>query len=132
MFSVKFDIPTSFLDSFVADYTRALDRCSEYLGYCTTDACVEAVRAMQGNHPYTDRTRLLTDGMRVRIGRKTRWTSVSEVRFEAPYANIVNDGSKTAKPYPFVPIGIHAADTRMERCIREMMTIFCHTAAGGG
>lgn len=95
-------------------------------------AAAAAVTEMQSNHPYTDRTFLLTQGMRVqRFGRMTRTRAQAIVTFEAEYANIVNDGSVKSKPYPFMPQGERAAERQLVIGGFDALSTFIRTLGMG-
>lgn len=92
-----------------------------------------AITEMQQNHPYTDRTWLLTRGMRLRrFGRTTRNQASAMVTFDAEYANIVNDGSWKSKAYPFLPQGERAAERQLVIGGFEALTRFIRTLGMGG
>jgi hypothetical protein len=92
----------------------AIERLGIALTTVVDLAAVAAVEEMQSNHPYTDRTWLLTRGMTVRrFGRVTRNMAQAAVTFEADYAGMVNDGTAKSRPYPFLPQGERAADRKL-------------------
>ncbi len=91
-----------------------------------------AIKEMQGNHPYTDRTFLLTSGMRLqRFGRMTRTRAQAIVTFDAPYANLVNDGTWKSKAYPFMPQGERAAERELVIRGFDALTSFIRTLGMG-
>jgi hypothetical protein len=48
-----------------------------------------------------------------RFGRLTRTRAESIVTFEAPYANLVEDGTWKSRPYPFMPQGMRAGSLEL-------------------
>ena len=94
------------VDELTIGFLTGMDVLANDLANIVVEACVAAMFEMQTNHPYTDRTNLLTQGMKVRrFGRMTRTRAEAILTFDAPYANIVNDGSVKSRAYPFMPQG---------------------------
>lgn len=115
-----------------ADFHAGIDTLGQDLQHAVLEAADAAISEMQGNHPYQDRTFLLSGGMYVKPGRMTRLTANAEVRFQAPYANIVEDGQEgRARPYPITPQGIQAADIRLQQCVDDAAAAWCATMAKG-
>lgn len=122
------------LGDFAEAWARAEAELTIDLAACADGAAQAGIEAYQANHPYTDRTGLLSgigqDGPYHRPGRRSRWQSTTVIEFEAPYANIVNDGSKTARPYPFVPIIEAGGVPELERLLDGAIDLFLERLGG--
>lgn len=73
------------------------------------DAAEYGVRSMQDNHPYTDRTRHLTDDMFVDDAVGPDGEREADMVIPAEYAKYVDEGTSRAQAYPFTPLGEHTA-----------------------
>jgi len=114
-------------ESFEEEWSNAVDYLSQDLPQVALDAGDAAVTAIQQNHPYQDRTYLLSAGTHCVPGRVSKWRAEAIVQFQAPYANIVEEGSVKAQPYPFIFIGREAAEHKLEERMNEALTKFCQT-----
>jgi hypothetical protein len=74
------------------------------------DAAEYGVKSMQDSHPYTDRTRHLTDDMFVGDATGPDGDAEAEIVVPAEYGAYVNYGTSRSRPYPFVPLGEHTAE----------------------
>lgn len=125
--SITFDLEG--VDELSADLNSAYSYLSQDLQTAVLQAGDDAVTAMQVDHPYTDRTQMLTGGMYCKpFGRNTKTRAEAVVMFKAPYAKFVNDGTSKSKPYPFIPVGMAAArDSLVDRC-SYALSVFCKRA----
>lgn len=123
-FGIDFDLEG--IEELSADLNFSRDVLAQDLMHAVVSAGDAAIEAMQTDHPYTDRTFLLSGGMRCRqFGRATRSRAEAIVTFDAPYAKHVNDGTSKSKPYPFIPVGMAAARDELERCVTHALDVFC-------
>lgn len=111
---MKLDFDLEGVDLLEIAVPFAIEALGQELVSIVDVSAAAAITEMQSNHPYTDRTWLLTRGMRLkRFGRMTRTRAEAIVTFEAEYANIVNNGSWKSKAYPFLPQGERAAERQL-------------------
>lgn len=124
-YQIGFDLEG--VDELSQDMSEAFSYLSQDLQNAVIEAGDDAVRAMQSNHPYTDRTQYLTGGMYCRpFGRTTKTRAEAMVLFQAPYAKFVNDGVPgKSRPYPFLFIGKEAAEASLETRCSYALTVFC-------
>lgn len=109
MFSIEFDLVGEYIDALKTDIIVGREAMSRELMDIVLDAADAAVLEMQLNHPYTDRTQMLSGGMQVKPGRESRYTASATIVFLAKYAKFVNDGTVRSRAYPFIPQGMDAA-----------------------
>lgn len=126
---VSFSFDLEGVEEFEKDLTTAAAYLSRDLQTAALQAGDEAINAMRTNHPYTDHTYLLTDGMYCKpFGRRAKTHAEAVVQFKAKYAKFVNDGTVKSKPYPFLPIGIAAAEKVLEERCAQALGFFCKVA----
>lgn len=113
------------METFEGDWAAAYEGLVQDIEHAAQEAAEAAIAEMQRNHPYTDRTGLLTEGMYVRDGQRTRLRCTKFVEFRAPYAGFVNDGTARSRPYPFLPQGVEAAQKRLDECMDDATASFC-------
>lgn len=115
------------IEELEAELLTSRDYMGQDLQTCVLMAGDAAVAAMQGMHPYQDRTYRLSGGGKCRpFGRQTLNQSMAIVEWDAPYAAAVNYGVPgKSRPYPFVPIGKLAAYLKLERCMDDALEKFC-------
>lgn len=78
------------------------------------DAADYGVRSMQENHPYTDRTRHLTDDMFVDDATGPDGEREADMVIPADYARYVDEGTSRSLAYPFTPLGEHTASEALD------------------
>lgn len=126
---MKLNFDLEGVDDFALDLSAATDYLGDDLRNAVLQSGDAAIAAMQGDHPYTDRTFLLSGGMRCRLfGRNTKTMAEAAVTFLAPYAGYVNDGTSKSKPYPFIPIGMATARDELETLCVDALDHFCQLA----
>lgn len=123
---VEFDLDG--IDELAADFAMSIATLGQDLHHCVVAAGDDAITAMQASHPYQDQTYRLSGGMKCKpFGRQTLRMAMAIVTFDAPYANIVNDGSVKTRAYPFIPRGILGAMISLERSVSYSLGKFCKT-----
>lgn len=127
--TISFDLTG--IEGLEADIGVAYDNLVHELDYIVEESCEAGIREMQANHPYTDRTFLLSGGMHITEGKRTRTRCTKYIDFMAPYAGYVNDGTSKSQPYPFLPQGIEAAQRNLDERMNSAMDRYCRTVAGG-
>lgn len=116
------------IEGLQSDLNKMTDLLAADLSRVVYDAAQAGVVAMRENHPYQDRTFLLTDGMHAKpFGRTTRTRAEAIIIFKAKYAKYVNDGTTKSKPYPFLPIGEKAAGIALMTGAFEAVSTFIRT-----
>ncbi len=94
------------------------------LGHCVQEAADAGIAEMQRNHPYQDQTYKLSGGMYttpVQVGARV---IRCDIKFMAKYARWVNDGTRYAKPYPFIPQGKRVAQEKLDLCVHQALARF--------
>ena len=75
------------------------------------EAARVGVKEEQAEHPYTDRTRNLTDNAHV----EQTGDREAEMVWPEEYASFVDKGTSKSKPYPFTPIAEQRAESALAR-----------------
>ncbi len=95
---MAFTVTLEGLDALESSWDGAVSEMKDGLTKVSVEAAAEGVKAAQANHPYTDRTRDLTDDAHAE-----RTGDDVEMVWPAEYAGFVDRGTTRSRPYPFTP-----------------------------
>lgn len=112
------------LDELIADVNEAALECEKDMGAASLAAADYGVRVMQESHPYTDRTYNLSGGMHTEPVNGPNGAPEAEIVVPATYAKYVDEGTSRNRPYPFTPLGAHAAGEALEQEAEKALDAF--------
>ena len=127
---MKFSADVTGLDALEATWASVVGHLKEDLGRDSMDAADYAVSTMQQSHPYQDRTYGLSGGMHAVEATNETGDREAELRVDAEYASFVNDGTSRAQPYPFMPLGEHAAGEALQTNAERSVEAACQKMNG--
>lgn len=118
------------VEALLAEAKAAVDEFVNDLRVAVAHAAEEGVREAQVNHPYTDRTYRLTGTARATLAGGPRLEPEAEMRWPAPYAGYVDEGTSRARPYSFTPQAVRRADEVLERDVEAAVAKLAEKLGG--
>lgn len=99
------------IDEFAERAKAASRKLADDLHAAGMKAAQAGIDAEKAYHPYTDRTHDLTDTAHVE---EDVADGGGVMLWPMPYADYVDQGTSTSRPYPFTPLAMQVADRELE------------------